>query len=62
VVEPVPDREVPAPQRAVEVIELSELFLPLAVGRPEFEARRLAMKARVPFRLADAPSPAGAGP
>jgi hypothetical protein len=47
-------REVPAPPEAVlQILEISEAFLPFAAGRPEFEARRLAMKTKVPFRLLD---------
>jgi hypothetical protein len=38
---------------AAEIIEYSESLLPIAAGQPDFEARRLALKSRVPFRLLD---------
>lgn len=60
--EPVPAREVPDPSgAAIHVIELSELFLALAAGRPDFEARRLEMKTKVPFRFRDEEPSAAAG-
>ncbi len=53
ILEPVPPREIPAPPGAAiqMIIELSEAFLPVAAGRPGFEAERLEMKTKVPFRL-----------
>jgi len=61
ILEPVPARGPPAPpEAAIQIIELSEAFLPFATGRPEFEARRLKMKAKVPFRLLDEEPAAGA--
>ena len=56
ILEPGPARQMPAPPGAADrVIELSEAFLPLAAGRPDFELRRLEMKTRVPFRLVPPP-------
>jgi hypothetical protein len=53
---PVPERSPapvsPAPPEAIQqILEISEAFLPFAAGRPEFEARRLELKTKVPFRL-----------
>jgi len=54
ILEPAPTREGPTPPAAaLQVIELSEAFLPVASARPDFEARRLELKTRVPFRLRD---------
>ena len=48
-------REVPSPEQAaieaIQVIELSEAYLPLATARPDSEARRLELKTRVPFKI-----------
>jgi hypothetical protein len=52
VLEPVPARQVPASAAALaQILELSEALLPLVTKLPDFEARRLALKVRVPFRL-----------
>jgi len=64
ILEPGPAREVPAPPGSTDqvidqIIELSEAFLPVAAGRPEFEARRLEMKTRIPFRLMPPSDPSG---
>ena len=50
-----PPRELPATAEAIRrIIELSEMYLPVVTRRPAFEARRLALKAKTPFRLVDA--------
>jgi hypothetical protein len=48
-----PVRYVPPPGGAIQIIEHSEALLPIAAGQPDFEARRLAQKCKVPFRLLD---------
>jgi len=47
-----PAREGPDPSAsALHIIEISEAFLPFAAGRTDFEASRLKLKARIPFRI-----------
>jgi hypothetical protein len=64
ILEPGPAREIPAPPGSADqvidqVIALSEAFLPFATGRPDFEAWRLEMKTRIPFRLMPPSDPSG---